>query len=94
MILRRYGNIDYILRMPLNDFLEFYKLAKQKEREERIFLQWVVQMPLMSQDNFVSFEDYADKITGRNIDTRSTEEMLKDIDEIERRLERGERYGA
>lgn len=86
LILRRYSDINYILRMPADEFISFYKLAKEKEREERIFLQWALQLPLMTKDTFTSFEDYKDKVTGKNIDTRSTEEMLNDIDEIERQF--------
>lgn len=97
LILRRYSDINYILRMPYDDFIGFYKLAKDKEKEERIFLQWALQLPLMTKDTYTSFEDYKDKLTGANIDTRTTQEMLDDITEIERQFEekeRGERYGT
>ena len=89
MLLRRYSDINYIMAMPAAEFIEFYELAKDKEREERIFTQWVQQMPYMSQDNFVSFADYKDRVTGKNIDTRSTAEMLADIDEIEKKFAKG-----
>lgn len=89
MLLRRYQNIDYILRMKYDEFIEFYNLAKEKEKEERFFLQWVQQMPFMSKDNFVPFEDYKTRLSGKNVDRRSTQEILADIDEIERTLERG-----
>lgn len=86
MLLRRYHEIDYILKMPLAQFVEFYKIAREKEKEERIFAQWTQQMPFMSRDNYISFEDYKDRLTGKNIDTRSTAEISAETDEIERRL--------
>jgi hypothetical protein len=61
----------------------------EKTREERYFQQWVVQLPLMTQDTFVSFKDYTDKITGANIDRRSVAEIEADLAEVEAQLQRG-----
>lgn len=87
MLLRRYHDINYILRMPFKEFIEFLNLAKEKERESRIFFQWVAQLPFMSSENYLSFEDYKAKLTGANIDKRSTKELLEEADEIEKMLE-------
>lgn len=87
LLARRYSNIDYIMQMPAADFHEFFKIAKDKEREERIFAMWAQQMPFMSKDSFVSFDEYKDRVTGRNIDTRSTSELSQEIDEIERKMQ-------
>lgn len=86
IITRRYSNIDFIMQMPVSDFYKFLKLAKEKEQEERIFVMWTQQLPFMSKDNFTSFNDYKDSVTGKNIDTRSTAEINEDIDEIEKKL--------
>lgn len=61
----------------------------EKTREERFFQQWVAQLPWMTQDNFVSFKDYMDKITGANIDRRSVAEIEADLAEVEAQLQRG-----
>ncbi len=63
--------------------------ALEKERDDRIFQQWVAQLPWMSQDNYVSFAEYKDKITGANIDRRSVVEIMADLDEVERQLQKG-----
>lgn len=63
--------------------------AMEKNREERIFQQWVAQLPWMSGDNFVSFADYKDKVTGANIDRRSVAEIEADIAEVEAQLQGG-----
>lgn len=65
--------------------------ALEKNREDRIFLQWVVQLPWMSGDSFVSFGDYKDKVTGANIDRRSVAEIEADLREVEAQLQRGGR---
>lgn len=62
----------------------------EKEREDRIFLQWTAQLPLMAYSGkYVSFADYKDRVTGANIDRRSTAEILAELDEVERELQEG-----
>ena len=61
----------------------------EKNREERIFQQWVTQLPWMNKESFVSFADYKDRVTGANVDRRSVAELWADLDEVERELQRG-----
>lgn len=61
----------------------------EKTRDERLFRQWVVQLPWMGKDNFVSFADYKDRVTGANIDRRSVAEIEADLAEVERQLRKG-----
>lgn len=61
----------------------------EKNREERIFQQWVAQLPWMTGDTFVSFKDYKDRVTGANIDRRSVAEIEADLAEVEAQLQRG-----
>lgn len=61
----------------------------EKDRDDRIFQQWVAQLPWMGKENFLSFADYRDRVTGVNIDRRSTAEILADLDEVERQLQGG-----
>lgn len=76
--------------MPAETGLNLIVKAKEETREERIFQQWVAQLSLMGYTgNFVSFADYKDRVTGANIDRRSTAEIMAEIDEIERQLQEG-----
>ena len=61
----------------------------EQERDERIFQQWVVQLPYMGKENYISFADYKDKLTGANIDRRSVAEIMAELDEVERQLQKG-----
>lgn len=63
--------------------------AMEKNRDDRIFQQWVVQLPHMDQDNFVSFADYKDRVTGANIDRRSVAEIEADLARAEQELQGG-----
>lgn len=62
--------------------------ALEQERDDRIFQQWVVQLPHMG-DNFISFADYKDRLTGANIDRRPVAEIMAELDEVERQLQKG-----
>lgn len=86
MLLHRYHNIDYILQLDADTGCALILKAQEQERDDRIFQQWVVQLPLMSPDNFVSLADYKDKVTGANIDRRPTAEILAELDELEKEL--------
>ena len=62
----------------------------EKDQEERIFQQWVAQLPVMAYTGkYVSFADYKDRVTGANIDRRSTAELMKELDEVEAELQKG-----
>lgn len=70
--------------------LELVRKAMEKTREERIFQQWVVQLPIMAQTGkHISFADYKDRVTGANIDRRTTAELLRELDEVEAELQKG-----
>lgn len=63
--------------------------ALEQERDDRIFQQWVAQLPFMGKDNFISFAAYKDRLTGANIDRRSVAEIMAELDEVERQLQKG-----
>lgn len=86
LLLHRYGNLDYIMRLDFRTAGSIIAKAREKEKEKRFFLQWVVQLPHMSKENFVSFDEYVDKVTGRNIDKRSVAECMAEIEEIKKKF--------
>ena len=63
--------------------------ALEQERDERIFQQWVVQLPHMGEKNYISLAEYKDRLTGANIDRRPVAEILAELDEVERQLQKG-----
>ena len=88
-MLHRYHNIDYILQLDADTGCALILKAYEQERDDRIFQQWVVQLPLMGKENFVSYADYKDKVTGANIDRRSVAEIMAELDEVEKELQGG-----
>ena len=86
LLLHRYGNLEYIMQSDIETAERIIAKAREKEKENRYFLQWVVQLPNMSKENFVSFEEYVDKVTGRNIDKRPVYECMAEIEEIKKKF--------
>lgn len=84
LLLHRYGNLEYIMQLDIQSALRVINKAIEKEKENRFFLQWVVQLPNMTKENYISFEAYLDKVTGRNIDTRPVYECMKELEEVKR----------
>lgn len=77
--------------MGIHDFLGFINLAKEKEKKERIREQWLQLLPFMSMNllKYMSLEEYEELCTGKNIDLRSTEEIIADIEETHRKAKEG-----
>lgn len=86
LLLHRYGNLEYIMQSDIKTAMRIIEKAREKERESRLFLQWVVQLPQMSKDTYVSFDAYVDRVTGRNIDTRPVHECMAELEEIKKKF--------
>lgn len=86
LLLHRYGNLEYIMQLDIDTAEKVIAKAREKEKENRYFLQWVVQLPNMTQENYLSFDAYLDKVTGRNIDTRPESECMAEIEEIKKQF--------
>ena len=84
LLLHRYGNLEYIMQTDIDTAERIIAKAREKEKENRYFLQWVVQLPNMTDENYLSFESYVDRVTGRNIDKRPVSECMEEIEEIKK----------
>lgn len=81
--------------MPAPTGLRLIQKAREEIKNERIFQQWVVQLPLMGYaGTFTSFADYKARVTGANIDCRPTAVIEAELDEVERQFQEGGDNGA
>lgn len=87
LLLHRYGNLEYIMNAEIETAEKIINKAREKEKENRLFLQWVVQLPSMTKENYLSFDSYVDRVTGRNIDMRPDYECMAEIEEIKKKFE-------
>lgn len=49
-------------------------MAIDKERDEKIYQRWLVELPFMEQNNFVSFDEFKEKLTPKR--------KLSDIEQV------------
>ena len=89
-MLHRYHNIEYVLQTDLDLGLALIDKAIEKDRDERLFQQWTAQLPIMALAGEVEgFADYKNRVTGANIDRRSTVDILRELDDVEKELREG-----
>ena len=89
-MLHRYHNIEYVLQSDLDLGLALIDKAIEKDRDERLFQQWTAQLPIMALTGEVEgFADYKNRVTGANIDRRSTADILRELDDVEKELREG-----
>lgn len=72
------------MQMDVCDFCDMVKVGKDKEQNDRFFQQWIQYLVPMSKQElkYVSFEDYVDQCTGRNIDLRPAEDIIAELEEL------------
>lgn len=90
MLLHRYSDINYILNLDINTGCALIIKAREEKRDERIFRQWAAQLSSMALiGETMSFEAYKERVTGANIDTRPTNQILAELDEVEKLFTEG-----
>jgi len=96
LLLYRYKNIEYILELDFKEGILFINKAIEEKRKRKYWEMWLMKYALMDNETFVSFEEFYDTATGRNIDTTSKEDVLAMAAEIQRkaREKRGEIDGT
>lgn len=87
LLLRRYGQYKFILDMRLDEFIEFVSLAIENENKDKAYKEYLVWLPILVKvGKYMTFDRFYDEIRGKNLDFRPAEEILKESEEIEKRL--------
>lgn len=76
--------MDYILQMEVETFIEMIEIAMEKEQEEIAHKQWCSMLPFMSLGmlEYISFQEYFEKLSGKNVDLRPASEIIAEIEEL------------
>jgi len=83
--LERYGSLDYLFKLDIEDALPFIDYAYEKREEELIFQRWI---PYQQ----ISYDEFKAQIKPPVI--KNDEEILKDVKEIINAFNKGvERNG-
>lgn len=80
LLLRRYHTLSFVDDMDIEEFVEFVKLAREKDMEDRLYQHWCAMLPQMAE--YKAFGEFKDMMTGANLDLRPTSEIIKEIEEL------------
>jgi heme oxygenase len=89
-LLKRYGDMSFIMSLSAEEGLSLYKKATEKSFEEKAWERWLVDYSKMTKENFKSFAQYLKEIKQppRSVDNRSDEEIINDAEEILKSMKR------
>ena len=70
--------------MPVPDYLDYLKAEADREQDEYLHRQWCALLPFMHMKylNYMSFQDYRDQVTGRNLDLRDTDTIVRELKQL------------
>ena len=90
LLLRRYGQYKFIMEMRFDEFIDFVALAIKNENKDKAYKEYLALLPsLIRVGKYMTFDKFYDEITGKNLDFRPAEEILRESEEIEKRLLNG-----
>lgn len=78
--------------MPIEIGIPLIEKCIEKEKEKRIYLEWLVQLPsqaYLELNDRIPYNEYLDNRTGKNIVTKSSAEIMAEAEEIRKRFENG-----
>lgn len=90
-MLKRYGNIEYLNELGAQEFIEIVLTATTKATEEKARDQWLALYPFMALKMIknITLDNFVDMATGRDLDLRPDNEILKEAQEALEALGRG-----
>ena len=81
LVLRRYHSLDVLKVLDIGQTLKLLNLAVEEEAKDRYRSEWTALLPVMVFANhYMTFDQYYETCTGKNVDTRPVEEIITEID--------------
>lgn len=74
--------MEYINHLPVARAIKLLERATEESEREKIFELYLVDRPSMTKQNFMSFKQYYEEMSVKRvdkIDTRSKEEIMRDL---------------
>ena len=88
LLLSRYHTLDF--DVEVEEFCQLIMLAIEEKNKETKRQEWLALLPLMATaGKYKSCEEYYESVSGKNIDLRSTEEIIAEIDAAHERAKNG-----
>ncbi|MBT2723047.1 hypothetical protein [Bacillus sp. ISL-46] len=91
-LLQRYGDMSFIMSLPANEGISLYIKAVEKNSEQQLWEQWLVDYNRMTKENFIPFSEYKNQMKKplKPKDNRSDEEVIQDAENILKSLKRSD----
>lgn len=67
------------MKLPFRQALKLIETAVEKENREHYYRQWLARFTLMDKESYVSFEDFYESTKTPSVDTRPTDEIMKEL---------------
>lgn len=83
LLLFRYSNMEYILNLDIIEGILLINKAFEKREERKAWDMWLTLYPNMNEEKFMPFSEFHDLLTGKNLSTKSKEEIIAECEEIE-----------
>lgn len=77
------NDINYILNLDVSDFIELYVKTLEEKQKEKLFLEWVIQVPYMDQNSYTPFSEYWESCIQRNKDEIKDEDIIQELEGLE-----------
>ncbi|WP_264852384.1 hypothetical protein [Clostridium omnivorum] len=68
--------------MEMNFSIELFMYALDKNLDNEVFEMWKLQFPNMTKENFISFDEYKEKLLGKKHTEISYEDIEKEMNRI------------
>lgn len=68
------GNVDRIIKGSFREVFIYYKKAIEEKEDDRLYQLWLIQFPYMTNESYISFNDYkreSNKTPSNNSDTNN-----------------------
>lgn len=89
LVMKNYPDMQFCMQLSVDVFLELCVKLLNNRIEVQIREQWLALFPLMAIKwlEYESYEAYKDRLTGKNIDLRSNEEIIAEIEALHNKKE-------
>lgn len=84
-----YG-IDYTTKIKIKTITKLLYDAYQKDIEDKLWQQWLVDYSRMDKEHFTSFQDFKKEVLKLDLKNVDVKEILKDAEEIKRLDQKGD----
>lgn len=87
--MNRYHDMEYFNKQPIKIGISLINKAIEKREEQRAWGMWISKYPYMTKDSFVPFSQFYNQQTHTHtVSKRSTEDILREAEDIREKLEK------